>query len=158
MTSGLPLNIDYQQILLHMFNFVILVGGLYILLYKPVKDFMENRIEHYKAQDSVLDSALKKANEEARKYEEKVANAESEADEIKAKAMTEAKEAANKKLAAAEAEAQSIIAAAKARGEKEYEKIVASAKTEIVALATQAAAKILDENEDMYESFSKSAK
>ena len=29
---GVPLNIDWQQILLHAFNLVILAGGLYLLL------------------------------------------------------------------------------------------------------------------------------
>ena len=33
---NIPLNIDWQQILLHLLNFVILAGGLYLLLYKPV--------------------------------------------------------------------------------------------------------------------------
>ena len=34
--TGLPLNIDWQQILLHLFNFTILFGALYILyLYIP---------------------------------------------------------------------------------------------------------------------------
>ena len=40
---NIPLNIDWQQILLHFFNFSILVGGLYLLLFKPVKRFMEKR-------------------------------------------------------------------------------------------------------------------
>lgn len=40
---NLPLNIDWQQILLHAFNFVLLFAILYFLLYKPVKDFMEKR-------------------------------------------------------------------------------------------------------------------
>ena len=39
---NIPLNIDWQQILLHLLNFVILAGGLYLLLYQPVKAFMEN--------------------------------------------------------------------------------------------------------------------
>ena len=34
---NIPLNVDWQQILLHWMNFVILTGGLYFLLYKPVK-------------------------------------------------------------------------------------------------------------------------
>ena len=38
---NIPLNIDWQQILLHLLNFVILAGGLYLLLYQPVKAFME---------------------------------------------------------------------------------------------------------------------
>ena len=40
---GVPLNIDWQQILLHLFNFVLLAGGLYFLLYAPVRNFMEKR-------------------------------------------------------------------------------------------------------------------
>ena len=40
---NIPLNIDWQQILLHLLNFVILAGGLYLLLYKPVKTVMEKR-------------------------------------------------------------------------------------------------------------------
>ena len=34
---NIPLNIDWQQILLHALNLVLLVAGLYLLLYKPVK-------------------------------------------------------------------------------------------------------------------------
>ena len=44
----MPLNIDWQQILLHLLNFAILAGGLYFLLYKPVKDFMAKREQYYK--------------------------------------------------------------------------------------------------------------
>ena len=35
---NIPLNIDWQQILLHLFNFVILAGGLYFILYKPTQN------------------------------------------------------------------------------------------------------------------------
>ena len=49
---GVPLNIDWQQILLHLFNFLILAGGLYLLLYKPVKAFMEKRRNYYADMDS----------------------------------------------------------------------------------------------------------
>lgn len=48
---NVPLNIDWQQILLHLLNFAILAFGLYLLLYKPVKNFMEKRIDYYKKMD-----------------------------------------------------------------------------------------------------------
>ena len=32
----MPLNINFQQIFLHLFNFVILGGGLYLLLYSQL--------------------------------------------------------------------------------------------------------------------------
>ena len=41
----MPLNIDWQQILLHLLNFVILFAGRWLLLYKPVKKFMNGRRE-----------------------------------------------------------------------------------------------------------------
>ena len=50
--SNIPLNIDWQQILLHLFNFSILVGGLYLLLFKPVKNFMDKRARHYADMES----------------------------------------------------------------------------------------------------------
>ena len=50
--SNIPLNIDWQQILLHFFNFSILVGGLYLLLFKPVKNFMDKREKHYADMES----------------------------------------------------------------------------------------------------------
>ena len=43
----MPLNIDFQQILLHWMNLAILTWGLYVLLYKPVKQFMDKREAHY---------------------------------------------------------------------------------------------------------------
>ena len=43
----MPLNIDWQQILLHLLNFLILFAGLYFILYKPVKKFMKKRADGY---------------------------------------------------------------------------------------------------------------
>lgn len=44
---NIPLNIDWQQILLHMLNFTILALGLFLVLYNPVKKFMQKRKEYY---------------------------------------------------------------------------------------------------------------
>ena len=51
----MPLNIDIVQILLHMLNFVILAGGLTLLLFKPVKKFMADRKQYF---DSLLALAV----------------------------------------------------------------------------------------------------
>ena len=68
--NNIPLNIDWQQILLHLLNFAILAGGLYLLLYKPVKAFMAKREGWYQqqadeagaqsapAQDDVVDAEI----------------------------------------------------------------------------------------------------
>ena len=65
---NIPLNIDWQQILLHLFNFAILAGGLYILLYKPVKDFMAKRESYYQNIDNETKSRLQQAEELKNSY------------------------------------------------------------------------------------------
>ena len=49
---NIPLNIDWQQIILHLLNFAILAGGLYFLLYHPVRKFMDQREEHYRQMEN----------------------------------------------------------------------------------------------------------
>ena len=65
---NIPLNIDWQQILLHLLNFVILAGGLYLLLYKPVKTFMEKRQLYYQEQDAKAAKTLADAEKTASKF------------------------------------------------------------------------------------------
>ena len=66
---NIPLNIDWQQILLHLLNFVILAGGLYLLLYKPVKAFMEKRQQYYQEQDAKAAKTLADAEKTAAQKE-----------------------------------------------------------------------------------------
>lgn len=60
---SIPLNIDWQQILLHLFNFAILAGGLYLLLYKPVKQFMEQREADYRKAHDAAQAAQAQAEQ-----------------------------------------------------------------------------------------------
>ena len=58
---NIPLNIDIQQICLHLLNVAILTFGLYMLLYKPVKDFMEKREAYYRDMDDQANAKLAEA-------------------------------------------------------------------------------------------------
>mgnify|MGYP004589039821 CR=1 FL=1 len=80
---SIPLNIDWQQILLHVLNFIILAGGLYFLLYKPVSGFMKKREEKYGEMDRLAEEKLKNASEKEEEYEKKLLSAQSEIDEMK---------------------------------------------------------------------------
>ena len=57
---NIPLNIDWQQILLHFFNFSILVGGLYLLLFKPVKDVYKRQGHHCRSKGLCLRSPARR--------------------------------------------------------------------------------------------------
>ena len=88
--TGVPLNIDWQQILLHLLNFAILFFVLYLVLYKPVKNFMDKRKAGYEEMDEKAKTNLAESEKVKAEYEAKLAEAESEAEGIKHKAYQEA--------------------------------------------------------------------
>lgn len=135
---GIPLNIDWQQILLHLFNFLILAGGLYLLLYKPVKDFMDKRTAEYQA----LENAAREKNEQAEKlrqeYEERLREADREIAARKAEAARQAQAAAAEIEAEARAEKTHLIEQAQKAAQQEKIRILNEAGREITAMALDA--------------------
>lgn len=140
---NLPLNIDWQQILLHLFNFAILSLGLYLLLYKPVKSFMDKRTETIAKQAEDAKSKLDEAEALKLEYEKRLESADKEAADIKAKALEQAQSAADAKLTDAEKQKEKIISDAKAAAQRQKEKVLEESKQEIIELAAQMAEKVL---------------
>lgn len=156
---NLPLNIDWQQILLHMFNLIILGFGLYLLLYKPVKAFMDKRKAYYKD----LDDSANKKNEDADKllkeYQDKLAKADEEIKDKKNIAMKELDDKVNSELNKAKEDAKRIVEDAKAQGQKKHDELVESANKDICDLAIKATSKLVDKTlDDSYDEFLKSVK
>ena len=139
----MPLNIDFQQILLHLFNFVILGGGLYFLLYKPVRSFMEEREKRISSQ---LDEAKKQKEEaEALKadYQKQMADAHQliKAHEQEAEARIEMERRTIERDA--KKQAAEYLKTARAEAEKERELMMEEAKKEIRQLASEATEKLV---------------
>lgn len=135
---GLPLNIDWQQILLHLFNFLILAGGLYLLLYKPVKQFMEKREATYKAMDDEARQKAEQAETAQKQAANRLVQLNAEIAKKNSAAAQTASEAAQKILDEANEEKAHIIAAAQKAAEQEKARIVSQASREIEQLAMQA--------------------
>ena len=139
----MPLNIDWQQILLHMLNFVILAGGLYFILYKPVKSFMAKREQHYKEMNDAAESnraeaaALRKATQE--KYDAAV----DEVIRMRTKASDEIEAEKQRLLGEARAEARRILETAGKTAEMRSKKALADSNDELRALAMEAVEKLL---------------
>lgn len=151
---NLPLNIDPQQMLLHLFNFAILAGGLYLLLYKPVKDFMEKRSEFYATQDKETKDSLKEARKLKDKYEKKLQKCESEMEALKAENQKEIEKIRAEKIANAETEAGDIIKRARETAKREHDEVLQSISDEVKEVAIEAAEKtILKSDKDPFEEF-----
>ncbi len=140
---NLPLNIDWQQILLHLGNFALLSLGLYLLLYKPVKSFMDKRAEAIEKQADEAKSKLDEATALKLEYEKRLEDADKEAQDIKVRASEQAQAAADAKLKDAEKQKEKIISDAKVAAQRQKEKVLEESKQEIIELAAQMAEKVL---------------
>ena len=142
-----------------MFNLIILGFGLYLLLYKPVKAFMDKREAYYKD----LDDSANKKNEDAEKllkeYQDKLAKADEEIKDKKNIVMKELDEKVNSELNKAKEDAKRIVEDAKAQGQKKHDELVESANKDICDLAIKATSKLVDKTlDDSYDEFLKSVK
>ena len=140
---GIPLNIDWRQILLHLMNFAILAGGLYILLYNPVKSFMQKRVDYYKGLDDAAAKKLKNAEETKANYDKLLDDAGAEIAEMRNNMFNEARQNAEQQIEAAKNEGLKLIAKAKKAAEEEKAKILASAQKEVLHIAATAADKLV---------------
>ena len=139
----MPLGIDITQILLHMFNVVILFGGMYIILYSPVKKFMKQREEHYKEMDETAQKILSEAEQKNAEYEEKLKNVDSEISQQKKKASMDIATMRSNAEAEAKETAAKIIEDAKKDAENQRNAIVESAKKDITAMVEDATRKVV---------------
>ncbi len=140
---NIPLNIDYQQILLHLFNFVILFAILYFLLYSPVKKFMDERQQYFKDMEDEAKANLADAKKARADYEEKLHSVSDEISALKQKAYKDAEDAGKLKIEQSEKEAEDIIKNAKIAIERDRKKMIADAKNEISDIVSDAVTKIV---------------
>ena len=137
-----PLNFDPQQLLLHWLNLVILVGGLYFILYKPVKKFIAKREDHYKDLDKQADDKLAQAEQFKTQYSEKLAAADEDIHQARAKAQQAMDQSAQEQIAQARAQAEQIVAQARAQADRIREQAVHDSQDEIRRLAETAAGRL----------------
>lgn len=151
---NIPLNIDWQQILLHLLNFVILAGGLYLLLYKPVKAFMEKRQAYYRDIDAQAAKKLKDAEQMEASCQAKLNAVDAAVAKKRAAAQREADQMVQQQLSDARTQADQIIADAHAAAQREHDKALAAAQDELKELAVTATEKlILQSKGDVYDQF-----
>ncbi|MBD5471169.1 MAG: ATP synthase F0 subunit B [Lachnospiraceae bacterium] len=140
---NIPLNIDWQQILLHLFNFAILAGGLYFLLYKPVKSFMDQRIAYYAGMEKEAADKIEQAKAQEQEYQKRLENADLEISRKKEQAAKDAEKIAATILDDANKQKEHILEEAQKAAAHEKEKMIQDAKEEIVGLAMAATVKML---------------
>lgn len=146
--GNLPLNIDFQQILLHLFNFALLFGGLYFILYRPVKNIMDKREEEYRRAEEESKKLSEDARAEKEEAEKKLAALSEEGAKILSDARKEAEAEREKILADARREGEKMLARSREAAQREREDVLSGINGEIRTLAENAARKIVMESEE----------
>ena len=159
----MPLNIDIVQVLLHMLNFVILAGGLTLILFNPVRKFINERQKRFEEQETENRKNAEEYKRLKEEYEAKLVAFEEETAAARVQAERDAADIAKKYIDSSRAEATAIISKAEQDAEKRKEQILDSAQTEIGELVIGAAQKLLTETatpertEALYDAFIKEA-
>ena len=130
----MPLNIDWQQILLHLLNFTILAFGLYFLLYRPVRAYMKKREDAYAEREEKTKKALDEAERKESEYKEKFASAEEEVNGEKSRMLAEAQEEHDRLIESANEDIADIVGSMteklvlKASTDEAYEQFLSAAE------------------------------
>lgn len=138
----MPLNIDWQQILLHLLNFAILAFVLYMLLYSPIKKYMAKRKEMYQNMEKESQDKLQQAENAKLEYENQLKGVAEQTAAMRKQAESELATYKQSQMEEAKAAADKLIQQAKKTANNEKQKIMSSASKEIKELVTTATEKI----------------
>ena len=144
----MPLGIDFTQIFLHIFNVVILFGGLYLLLYRPVKNFMQNREKFYEEMRNQAEEKMHEAEDLKNEYSARLEKADTEIRDRKAQAEEQLLEERVRSEKEAKSNAEKIVADARKEAERQRSLIVGGARTDISRMIEKAAEKMVFGKED----------
>ena len=157
--TALPLNIDWQQILLHLLNFLLLSVGLGLLVYLPVKKFLEARRKKYEDRDREIEEKRQSAEDMQAEYTQRLQGVDDEIAHKRAVAKREADDAAVRTMESADARAAEILSRAADVAEAQKRKLIDEAGADITDMVVTATEKLLavsqNENTDavLYDRF-----
>jgi len=151
---NIPLNIDIQQICLHLLNVAILIFGLYMLLYKPVKDFMEKREAYYRDLNEQANAKLAEAEQTRSACQARLDKVDEELDQHRKEAVEELQVLTARKKREAEQQAETILSHARQEAQREREKILEEARSEVSEMAVAAVEKLMNQSvSGVYDAF-----
>ena len=140
---NLPLNIDLQQILLHMFNFAILFAALYFLLYKPVKKFIDAREGEYKKASDEAKQKLKEADDAKAKLGDELSKMREDARRESSEMAQNAQKQYQKRISDAEEQAARIISDAEEQAAAIRRKALKDSGKDIAELVKESVGKVV---------------
>lgn len=144
LAEGLPLGFDIIEVLIYLLNFIILLVGMRLLLYKPIKKFMVKRESDYRTAEEAnkeikMDAQMKKAE-----AERLITEARKQAVQISEDATAGATVQTKEIILAAKEQAKEIMEKAKLDIKNEQTKAKEELLFSVSELAVDIASRILE--------------
>lgn len=137
------LGLEWQSIVLHLFNLIILTVGLYFLLFKPVKRMVKER----QAKVKKIENENAELNEEVKKMkastEVVLSEAKKEAAVIHENAVKVANQKADDIVSSARREAKSLMDRTEQEMEEEHRKLQSDIEKQIADVSLAVAEKVI---------------
>ncbi|MEA5059680.1 MAG: F0F1 ATP synthase subunit B [Candidatus Pelethousia sp.] len=137
------MQLNVSDIILHLVNIVVLYLLLRLLIYKPVRKFMDNRAARVQAQMDEATRINEEAHQKQAEYEQRLAAMEEEASNKMQEANRAASEAAAAITAQAQEEAKTILEQAQTEADQQRETIQRQVRPQIVDISVDIAEKLL---------------
>lgn len=138
------ISVNLWQILISLINLFLLFLIIKKFLFKPVKNMLKQRQKELDEQYEAAENAELQANENRRVWEEKLSEADAQADTILQSATENAKYRGDKMIAEAKERADGIIRVAQNEAELERQKATDGIKREIVEVSGALTEKMLE--------------
>ena len=138
------ISVNLWQILISLVNLFLLFLIIKRFLFKPAKKILDERQRQLDDQYAAAQSAELKANEDRKAWENKLSQADAQADAILQNATENAKYRGEKLIAEAKEHADGIVRAAQNEAELERQKAADGIKREIVEVSGALTEKMLE--------------
>jgi F-type H+-transporting ATPase subunit b len=140
------MDINLSTIIWAIINFLVILAILYKFFYNPVIKFLDNRSEEIANNISEAEHNRSESEALLKEYQEKIAGARNEAQEIIARATKAGEEERAAILAQTRDEAAALLEKARQEIQRERDEALFALRQEVSSLAVMAAERILSRN------------
>ncbi len=142
------LGINVPLLLAQIINFLILLGLLYLVAYKPILKMFDERSNRIKESMEMTESIKEQASNAEEEAAKRIDAASREGQELVARAVKSGEEIRQKAQQDAKPEAEALVAKARQEIQQERDEAIAELRREFTDLTIAAAEKIIEQELD----------
>jgi F-type H+-transporting ATPase subunit b len=142
------LGINLSTLLAQIINFVILLGLLYLVAYKPIMRMFDERSRKVKESMEQTEYIKEKAAQVEEETKKRIEEASKEGQEVVARAVRTGEEARQKAQQEAKQDAEALIVRARMEIQRERDETIDELRKQVADLTILAAGKVIDRSLD----------